>query len=103
MGSASNAEDTDNNPREFHRADILEYTPEGKFVKVYASGIRNPSNIAVNPSTGQLWCSVNERDGLGDNLVPDYITHVEEGGFYGWPFYYMGSIRDPRHGEGQTS
>ena len=76
---------------------FLEWTPEGKFVKVYASGIRNPSGIAVNPADGQLWCSVNERDGLGDNLVPDYITHVEEGGFYGWPFYYMGANQDPTH------
>src|ERR1700744_927183 len=78
------------------RADILEYTPEGKFVRVYASGIRNPSGIAVDPSTGQLWCSVNERDGLGDDLAPDYISHVQEGGFYGWPWYYMGGNPDAR-------
>jgi len=51
----------------------------------------------VNPQTGELWCSVNERDGLGDNLVPDYITHVQEGGFYGWPWWYMGGHQDPRH------
>jgi len=74
----------------------LEYTPGGKFVRVYASGIRNPSGIAVDPATGQLWCSVNERDGLGDNLVPDYISHVEENGFYGWPWYYLGGHQDPR-------
>jgi len=97
VGSASNADDPDDHPSEAHRANILEYTPEGKFVKVYASGIRNPSGIAVNPTTGQLWCSVNERDGLGDNLVPDYISHVEEGGFYGWPWYYMGGSADPRY------
>ncbi len=97
VGSASNDDDPDDHPGETHRANILEYTPEGKFVKVYASGIRNPSGIAVNPTTGQLWCSVNERDGLGDNLVPDFITHVEEGGFYGWPWYYMGGNQDPRH------
>ena len=59
-------------------------------------GIRNPSGIAVNPVTGQLWCSVNERDGLGNDLAPDYITHVEEGGFYGWPYYYLGGNPDPR-------
>jgi glucose/arabinose dehydrogenase len=53
--------------------------------------------IAVNPETGDLWSSTNERDGLGDNLVPDYITRVKEGGFYGWPWYYMGNDRDPRH------
>jgi glucose/arabinose dehydrogenase len=97
VGSASNVDDPDEHPSETRRANILEYTPEGKFVKVYASGIRNPSGIAVNPTTGQLWCSVNERDGLGDDLVPDYITHVQEGGFYGWPYYYLGSNPDPRH------
>jgi glucose/arabinose dehydrogenase len=51
----------------------------------------------VNPQTGELWCSVNERDALGDNLVPDYITHVQEGGFYGWPWWYIGAHQDPRH------
>jgi glucose/arabinose dehydrogenase len=90
-------DDPDTHARETHRANILEYTPEGRFVKVYAAGIRNPSGIAVNPSTGQLWCSVNERDGLGDDLAPDYITHVEEGGFYGWPWFYIGGNPDPRH------
>jgi glucose/arabinose dehydrogenase len=100
VGSASNLDDPDDHPSETRRAAILEYTPEGKFVKIYSSGIRNPSGIAVNPTTGQLWCSVNERDGLGDNLVPDYISHVEEGGFYGWPYYYMGGNPDPRlHGK----
>ncbi len=96
VGSASNLDNPDDHPSETRRANILEYTPEGKFVKVYAAGIRNPSGIAVNPSTGQLWCSVNERDGLGNDLAPDYITHVEEGGFYGWPFYYLGGNPDPR-------
>ena len=96
VGSASNLDDPDDHPSETHRANILEYTPDGKFVKVYASGIRNPSGIAVNPTTGQVWCSVNERDGLGDDLPPDYISHVEEGGFYGWPWYYMGGNPDPR-------
>ncbi len=96
VGSASNVDDPDTHPRETHRADILEYTPEGQFVKIYAAGIRNPVGIAVNPTTGQLWCSVNERDMLGDNLVPDYITSVKEGGFYGWPWYYMGDHQDPR-------
>ena len=78
VGSASNNDDPDEFPREHHRAAILEYTPAGTFVKVYGSGIRNATGIAVDPATGQLWASVNERDGLGDNLVPDYITHVEE-------------------------
>jgi glucose/arabinose dehydrogenase len=97
VGSASNVDDPDETPREKNRAAILEYAPDGRFVKVYASGIRNPSGIAVDPNTGELWCSVNERDGLGDNLVPDYITHVVEGGFYGWPWYYIGGHPDPRH------
>ncbi len=97
VGSRSNVDDPDTTPGEFQRANILEYTPEGKFVKIYGAGIRNPVGIAVNPITGELWCSVNERDALGDNLVPDYITHVQEGGFYGWPWYYMGSNQDPRH------
>jgi glucose/arabinose dehydrogenase len=96
VGSASNIDNPDTHPSEFHRANILEYTPDGKFIEVYASGIRNPVGLAVNPTTGQLWCSVNERDALGDNLVPDYITSVKEGGFYGWPFYYMGNHPDPR-------
>jgi glucose/arabinose dehydrogenase len=96
VGSASNVDDPDTHPGEFHRANILQYTPDGKFVKVYASGIRNPVGIAINPTTGQLWCSTNERDMLGDNLVPDYITSVKEDGFYGWPWYYMGDHQDPR-------
>jgi glucose/arabinose dehydrogenase len=97
VGSRSNVDDPDTHPAEKNRADILEFTPEGKFVKIYASGIRNPVGIAVQPETGDLWCSVNERDNLGDNLVPDYITHVKEDGFYGWPWYYMGDHQDPRH------
>jgi glucose/arabinose dehydrogenase len=96
VGSASNIDDPDTHDSEFHRANILEYTPEGKFVGVYASGIRNPVGIGVNPATGELWCSVNERDELGDNLAPDYVTHVQQGGFYGWPFYYIGGHPDPR-------
>jgi len=99
VGSHSNDDDSDTHPEEFHRADVLEFTPEGKFVSVYASGIRNCVGEAVNPITGQLWCSTNERDMLGDNLVPDYITHIEEGGFYGWPWFYMGEHSgtwDPR-------
>jgi glucose/arabinose dehydrogenase len=90
-------DDPDTHPEEEHRADVLEFTPEGKFTKVYASGIRNCVGEAINPTTGSLWCSTNERDMLGDNLVPDYITSVKEDGFYGWPWYYMGSNQDPRH------
>jgi glucose/arabinose dehydrogenase len=97
VGSHSNVDDPDTTPAEFHRADVLEFTPEGKFEKVYASGIRNCVGETIQPETGELWCSVNERDGLGNNLVPDYVTHVQEGGFYGWPWYYMGGTQDPRH------
>jgi len=97
VGSHSNVDDSDTHPEELHRADVLEFTPEGRFVKVYASGIRNCVGEAINPITGELWCSTNERDMLGDNLVPDYITHVQEDGFYGWPWWYMGPHQDPRH------
>ncbi len=101
VGSHSNVDDSDTHPEEFHRADVLEFTPEGKFVKIYASGLRNCVGEAINPITGELWCSTNERDGLGNNLVPDYVTHVQEGGFYGWPWFYMGGPgggkQDPRH------
>jgi glucose/arabinose dehydrogenase len=96
VGSASNIDNPDTHPREFHRADVLEYTPEGKFVEVYAHGIRNCVGEAINPTTGELWCSTNERDLLGNNLPPDYVTHIQEGGFYGWPWYYIGDHKDPR-------
>ncbi len=96
VGSHSNVDDPDTHTAEFHRADVLEFTPEGKFIKIYAYGIRNCVGEAINPITGQLWCSTNERDMLGDNLVPDYITHIQEGGFYGWPWFYMGGNWDPR-------
>jgi glucose/arabinose dehydrogenase/mono/diheme cytochrome c family protein len=97
VGSGSNVDDPDTTPAEKNRADILEFDPDGSNMRIYAYGIRNPVGLAVNPNTGELWCSVNERDGLGDNLVPDYITHVQEGGFYGWPWWYMGGHQDPRH------
>lgn len=97
VGSHSNVDDTDNNPAEFHRANVLVANADGSGLRVYAWGIRNPVGLAVNPQTGELWASVNERDLLGDNLPPDYITHVQEGGFYGWPWYYTGSHQDPRH------
>jgi glucose/arabinose dehydrogenase len=96
VGSHSNDDDADNNPQEYHRADILEFNPDGSGGRIYAYGIRNAVGIATNPTTGELWASVNERDGLGDNLVPDYITHVQPGGFYGWPWFYMGGHQDPR-------
>lgn len=97
VGSRSNNDDTDHNLREHHRADILEFNPDGSGLRVYAWGIRNAVGIAVDPQTGELWGSVNERDGLGDNLPPDYITRIREGGFYGWPWYYIGGHPDPDH------
>ena len=97
VGSASNVDDPDTHPGEKNRADILVCDPTNCTLSVYASGIRNAGGgIAMSPETGELWSSVNERDALGDNLVPDYITHVQEGGFYGWPWWYMGGHQDPR-------
>jgi glucose/arabinose dehydrogenase len=97
VGSASNDDDADSSPAEHNRANILAYAPDGGQARIYASGIRNPSGIAVDPADGRLWCSVNERDGLGDDLVPDYVTSVQESGFYGWPWWYIGGHQDPRH------
>ena len=79
------------------RARIFEFNPDGTGQKVYAWGIRNAVGIAVRPGTNELWMSTNERDGLGDNLVPDYISRVTPGGFYGWPWFYLGNHQDPRH------
>jgi glucose/arabinose dehydrogenase/mono/diheme cytochrome c family protein len=98
VGSASNVDDPDKTPAEKNRAAIWELNPDGTGRRIYASGIRNAGGgLAIRPETGTLWCSVNERDALGDDLVPDYITHVEDGGFYGWPWYYIGGNQDPRH------
>lgn len=72
------------------------FDPEGHDRKVFASGIRNCVGLAVDPDTKDVWCSTNERDGLGDNLVPDYVTRVREHAFYGWPWYYLGHNADPR-------
>ena len=94
VGSRSNAGDDASEKR---RADILAFDPDGRNERVVAWGIRNPVGLARHPVTGQLWTSVNERDELGDELVPDYITHVVEGGFYGWPWYYIGPHQDPHH------
>jgi glucose/arabinose dehydrogenase len=94
IGSKSNVSD-DNS--EADRARIFEFNPDGTGQKVYAWGVRNAVGIKFRPGTNDLWMSVNERDALGDGLVPDYISRVEPGGFYGWPWFYMGKIQDPRH------
>lgn len=78
------------------KATILTVNPDGSDMQVYATGLRNPVGMAWAPGTNVLWTAVNERDELGDNLVPDYLTHVEEGGFYGWPYSYFGQQIDPR-------
>jgi glucose/arabinose dehydrogenase len=82
---------------ETERADVLVFDPQGKGRRIFATGIRNCVGLAINPTTGDLWCSTNERDGLGDDLPPDYVTRVREGGFYGWPWYYAGAHEDPQH------
>ena len=97
VGSASNVDDPDTTPAEKNRADVLVFNPDGSNMQVFAYGIRNCVGLGMNSLTGELWCSTNERDGLGDNLAPDYITHVQEGGFYGWPWFYLGGNQDPRH------
>lgn len=82
---------------ETDRADVLAFDPEGGEKRTYATGLRNCSGVTIQPATGELWCAVNERDLLGDDLPPDFVTHVEAGGFYGWPWYYIGQHVDPRH------
>lgn len=94
VGSHSNVSD---NALERRRADILEFNPDGTAEKIFASGIRNPVGLAIDPRTGDVWTSVNERDEIGDDLPPDYITRVAPGGFYGWPWFYIGAHEDPRH------
>ena len=81
---------------EASRAVVLQFAPEGGSPRPFATGLRNCSGLAVQPGTGALWCAVNERDGLGDDLPPDYATVVREGGFYGWPWFYAGAHEDPR-------
>ena len=94
VGSKSNNGD---GAEENDRARIFEYAPDGSNGRVVASGIRNPVGLAIHPRTGDLWTSVNERDELGDHLVPDYVTRVQDGGFYGWPWFYIGGHQDPDH------
>ena len=95
VGSASNVGEQ-GMEKEVRRAVILEINPDGSGEITYGSGLRNPVGMDWNPVTGELWTAVNERDKLGNNLVPDYMTSVKKGGWYGWPYSYYGQIKDPR-------
>jgi glucose/arabinose dehydrogenase len=95
LGSASNIGEH-GMTIEFRRANILEINPDGSGERIYASGLRNPVGTDFEPVTGKIWTAVNERDGLGDDLVPDFLTSVQDGGFYGWPYSYFGMHLDPR-------
>jgi glucose/arabinose dehydrogenase len=92
VGSGSNI-DTGEDPR---RAAVTICDPDGKNARLYATGLRNPVGLALEPETGKVWTSVNERDELGDDLPPDYFTSLKDGGFYGWPYSYIGGNVDPR-------
>jgi glucose/arabinose dehydrogenase len=93
VGSASNSDAGE----DCRRAAILEVNPDGTGARIYASGIRNPVGVALQPGSDVVWAATNERDNLGDDLVPDYITSVKEGGFYGWPYSYIGRHYDPKY------
>jgi glucose/arabinose dehydrogenase len=92
VGSESNI-DTGEDPR---RAAVTICDPDGKNARLYATGLRNPVGLALEPVSGEVWTSVNERDELGDDLPPDYFTSLKDGGFYGWPYSYIGDNVDPR-------
>jgi glucose/arabinose dehydrogenase len=95
VGSGSNVGEN-GMEHEVKRAAILEINPDGSGERIYAGGLRNPQGMGYAPGTNTLWVAVNERDQLGDDLVPDYITSVKDGGFYGWPYSYFGQHEDPR-------
>ncbi|HWP58883.1 MAG TPA: sorbosone dehydrogenase family protein [Candidatus Acidoferrales bacterium] len=96
VGSTSNVDEDKRDAKDPRRAAILEVNPDGSGMRVFASGLRNPVGMDWEPKTNVLWTVVNERDGLGDELVPDYLTSVKEGAFYGWPYSYFGQNEDPR-------
>jgi glucose/arabinose dehydrogenase len=97
VGSATNVDEEGIDAKTPERAAILEVNPDGSGKRIFASGLRNPNGMDFAPGTDVLWTAVNERDGLGDDLVPDYITSVKDGAFYGWPYSYFGQHEDPRH------
>jgi glucose/arabinose dehydrogenase len=96
VGSRSNVDEDGHDANDPRRAAILQINPDGSEMRIFASGIRNPVGMDWEPSTSRLWTVVNERDLLGDQLVPDYLTAVREGGFYGWPYSYFGQNVDSR-------
>jgi len=96
VGSQTNVDEEGLDAMDPHRAAILECNPDGSGLRVFASGLRNPNGMDWAPGTGALWTVVNERDELGDDIPPDFLTSVRDGGFYGWPYAYFG-IEDPRH------
>jgi glucose/arabinose dehydrogenase len=96
VGSQSNDQESASYD-ETRRANVLEFDSDGGGVRRFATGLRNPVALALHPATGELWTTVNERDGLGDNLPPDYVTRIGAGSFYGWPWYYIGAHEDPFH------
>ena len=96
VGSSSNVDENGADAKDPRRAAILEMKPDGSGMRVFASGLRNPVGMSWEPTTNALWTAVNERDNLGDDLVPDYITSVRDGAFYGWPYSYFGKNEDPR-------
>lgn len=97
VGVGSNSNITENGMEaELDRAAIWEVDPKTGLSRIYASGTRNPTNLTLEPTTGKLWAVVNERDELGPDLVPDYLTSIQDGAFYGWPYSYYGQHLDPR-------
>ena len=96
VGSQSNVDEDGMDAKDVRRAAILQVNPDGSAMRVFASGLRNPVGMDWEPKTNILWTVVNERDLLGDDLVPDYLTSVREGAFYGWPYSYFGQNEDPR-------
>ena len=96
IGSASNVDEENEWEKDQRRAGIVEMNPDGSGARIFANGLRNPVGMDWEPQTNRLWAVVNERDLLGDDLVPDYLTSVREGAFYGWPYSYFGQNEDPR-------
>ncbi len=96
VGSASNVDEENGWEKDQRRAGILEINPDGSGMRIFAKGLRNAVGMDWEPRTKTLWTVVNERDLLGDDLVPDYLTSVKDSAFYGWPYSYFGQIEDPR-------